>query len=158
MRERQPRVQSSCEESIRIFSGRRQSVQEWCKAHECYYITERFQDFPASMSHSPVENLRTAFIFLLHERSKPQHWLYSNTEISYLCFYGDGMWPLPPNPCHPEHNDIFEGNWANQGWNVEELIIIQNLLSVTFYVKGFQQQISHSYKYPVHTSRWAVSS
>ena len=129
MRERQPGVQSSCEESMRVFpflAEDSRSVQEWCKAHQCHghiYLWLIHQ----------LENLKkkSAFIFLLHvwsaettAQSLRQH---TNPPFICLCWH-QAYDPLPPkNPRHPKRKAIFQGNWVNQQWNQDELIIPSKL-------------------------------
>ena len=63
------------------------------------------------------------------EPLKPQH---RHTNLPFIFSRWHRAYdPLPPNPCHPKHNAIFERNWVNQ-WNQDELIILTNLLSVIF--------------------------
>lgn len=74
MRKRQPRVQSSCEESMRIFPGRRQSVS--ATMMQDAWMPPLFLIFfppPRPQSVSPVEHLMQAFIFSLHVSAFKNH-------------------------------------------------------------------------------------
>lgn len=78
-------------------------AQEWCK--KWHMVTLLNQYFPASVSHSPVENLKKAFISLWLPV-----WDRSGAQILQLYFdaYMKHMTPLPPNPQHPKHNAMLE--------------------------------------------------
>lgn len=96
-RERQPRVQSSCEESTRkFFRGEGVSRRRTDARHMHGHVTEQiFSCF--SVYRSPLENLKKYFHLCMCEPSRLQHGLYSSTQIFHLCIDGDmeHMTPLP---------------------------------------------------------------
>lgn len=134
MRKRQPRVQSSCEESMRIFPGRRQSVSAtmmqdaWMpplvliffpppvlNLYHQWNIWCRLSSF-----HCMSQLLKTTQIFHLFDLFI---YFYSQTEH---------MTPAPLSLAIPNTMPSFRGKWVNQQWNEDELIMPHNLLWVTF--------------------------
>lgn len=120
MRESHPWVQSSCEESMRIFPASARMMQSNVHITEKRFIFSSF---------NVIHMWKKCFHLCTCEPLKPQHW---HTNLPFIILWWHQAYdPLPPNPCHPKHNTIFQGNWVNQ-WNQDELIILINLLSVIF--------------------------
>ncbi len=114
--------------------GKYENIQSVQEAHECHgHITEHiFQHQCVSFTGG---NLKTTFVFVLHvwafKTALSLQW-HTNLPFKFFLRWHQAYDPLPPHPCHPKHNAIFQGNWVNQQWKQEELIIPQNLLSVIF--------------------------
>lgn len=118
----------------------------WGK-YESFSLSGRRQSFGARMmqgasmprthlfvAHSPVgkpkKKKALSSSYCMCDLPRPQHSLYGSTQILHLYVYVDikRMTPSPPkNPRHPKCKAIFQGNWVNQQWNQDELIIPSKL-------------------------------
>lgn len=109
-----------------------QSVQQWCKTHECHRYF--WSSFPPVLNlyhqwniwrrlssfHCMSQLLKTTQIFHLFDLFI---YFYSQTEH---------MTPAPLSLAIPNTMPSFRGKWVNQQWNEDELIMPHNLLWVTF--------------------------